>query len=128
MAGVHFNADFGLAIVRPEHQAFYRRVFLHKTWCEPRLYPGLVKPVGLMASHLPTVRERVLPVIRSCVRAPSSGGCCSIGRPSPIHRPTRPSPRLSSPPSFRSPDLASFGFRPGLPFANKCCPSASERP
>ena len=26
VAGVHFNADFGLAIVRPEHQAFYRRV------------------------------------------------------------------------------------------------------
>jgi hypothetical protein len=68
MAGVHFNADYGLAIVRPEHQAFYRRVFLQETWCEPRLYPGLVKPVGLMAAHLPTVRERVLvryPFLRS---------------------------------------------------------------
>jgi hypothetical protein len=68
MAGVHFNADYGLAIVRPEHQAFYRRVFLHETWCEPRLYPGLVKPVGLMAAHLPTVRDRVLaryPFLRS---------------------------------------------------------------
>ncbi len=68
MAGVHFNADYGLAIIRPEHQAFYRRVFLHETWSEPRLYPGLVKPVGLMAAHLPTVRERVLvryPFLRS---------------------------------------------------------------
>jgi hypothetical protein len=68
MAGVHFNADFGLAIVRAEHQAFYRRLFLQETWCEPRLYPGLVKPVGLMAAHLPTVRERVLaryPFLRS---------------------------------------------------------------
>jgi hypothetical protein len=68
MAGVHFNADYGLAIVRPEHQAFYRRVFLHETWCEPRLYPGLVKPVGLMAAHLPSVRDRVLaryPFLRS---------------------------------------------------------------
>ena len=68
MAGVRFNADYGLAIVRPEHQAFYRRVFLHETWCEPRLYPGLVKPVGLMAAHLPTVRDRVLaryPFLRS---------------------------------------------------------------
>jgi hypothetical protein len=68
MAGVHFHADFGLAIVRPEHQAFYRRVFLQETWCEPRLYPGLVKPVGLMAAHLPTVRDRVLaryPFLRS---------------------------------------------------------------
>ena len=68
MAGVHFNADYGLAIVRAEHQAFYRRVFLQESWCEPRLYPGLVKPVGLMAAHLPTVRERVLaryPFLRS---------------------------------------------------------------
>jgi hypothetical protein len=68
MAGVHFHADYGLAIVRPEHQAFYRRVFLQETWCEPRLHPGLVKPVGLMAAHLPTVRDRVLiryPYLRS---------------------------------------------------------------
>jgi hypothetical protein len=68
MAGVYFNADYGLAIVRPEHQAFYRRVFLHETWCEPRTYPGLIKPVGLMAAHLPTVRDRVLaryPFLRS---------------------------------------------------------------
>ena len=68
VAGVHFNADFGLAIVRPEHQAFYHRVFLMEPLCEPRLYPGLVKPVGLMAGHLPTVRERVLvrfPFLRS---------------------------------------------------------------
>lgn len=68
VAGVHFNADFGLAIVRPEHQAFYRRVFLMEPWCEARLYPGLVKPVGLMAGHLPTVREKVLaryPFLRS---------------------------------------------------------------
>src|SRR5258707_6465657 len=68
MAGVHFNADLGLALVRPEQQAFYRRVFLQETWCEPRLHPGLVKPVGLMATHLPTVRESVLaryPFLRS---------------------------------------------------------------
>ena len=60
MAGVHFDADYGLAMVRPEHQAFYHRVFLHETWGPPRLFPGLVKPVGLMASHLPSVRDRVL--------------------------------------------------------------------
>jgi hypothetical protein len=67
-AGVHFNADYGLAPVRPEHMAFYRRVFLHEAWSEPRLFPGLVKPVGLMAAHLPSVRERVLaryPFLRS---------------------------------------------------------------
>jgi hypothetical protein len=68
MAGVYFDADYGLAIVRREHQAFYHRVFLQDSWCEPRLYPGLVKPVGLMAAHLPTVREKVLaryPFLRS---------------------------------------------------------------
>ncbi|MGY3602495.1 hypothetical protein [Bradyrhizobium sp. Leo121] len=67
-AGVHFNADYGLAIVRAEHMAFYRRVFLHEVWSQPRLYPGLVKPVGLMAAHLPNVSERVLaryPFLRS---------------------------------------------------------------
>ena len=36
----HFNADTGLAIVRPDHQAFYRRVFLHETIAEPRAFPG----------------------------------------------------------------------------------------
>lgn len=60
MAGVYFDADYGLAMVRPEHHAFYHRVFLHESWGAPRIFPGLVKPVGLMASHLPTVRERVL--------------------------------------------------------------------
>ena len=60
MAGVYFDADYGLAMVRPEHQAFYHRVFLHETWGVPRIFPGLVKPVGLMASHLPSVRNKVL--------------------------------------------------------------------
>ena len=60
MAGVYFDADYGLAMVRPEHHAFYNRVFLHESWGMPRIFPGLVKPVGLMASHLPSVRERVL--------------------------------------------------------------------
>lgn len=68
MACEHFNADLGLAIVRPEHQAFYRRVFLHDTIAEPRLFPGLLKPVGLMAADFPTFRKRVFeryPIMRS---------------------------------------------------------------
>jgi hypothetical protein len=59
VAGVHFNADVGLALIRPEHQAFYRRLFLQESWGEPRLLPGLLKPVGLMAAHYPTLREKV---------------------------------------------------------------------
>src|ERR1700712_4734684 len=46
----HFDADIGLATVRAEHRAFYRRVFLQESLCEPRLFPGLLKPVGLMAA------------------------------------------------------------------------------
>jgi hypothetical protein len=59
VAGVHFNADVGLALVRPEHQAFYRRLFLQESWGEPRLLNGLLKPVGLMAAHYPTLRSKV---------------------------------------------------------------------
>jgi hypothetical protein len=59
VAGVHFNADVGLALIRPEHQAFYRRLFLQESWGEPRLLPGLLKPVGLMAAHYPTLRDKV---------------------------------------------------------------------
>lgn len=68
MACEYFRADLGLAIVRPEHQAFYRRVFFHETIAEPRLFPGLLKPVGLMAADFPTMRDKVFdryPMMRS---------------------------------------------------------------
>jgi hypothetical protein len=68
MACEYFKADLGLAIVRPEHQAFYRRVFLHETIAEPRLVPGLTKPFGLMAADFPALHERVFaryPIMRS---------------------------------------------------------------
>ena len=45
LACEYFNADTGLAIVRAEHQAFYRRVFLHETIAEPRLFPGAAEAV-----------------------------------------------------------------------------------
>jgi N-acyl amino acid synthase FeeM len=64
----YFNADIGLANVRPEHRAFYRRLFLQQPLGEPRLLPGLLKPVGLMAADYPAVRERVFqrfPYMRS---------------------------------------------------------------
>jgi hypothetical protein len=68
VACAHFNADIGLANVRPEHRAFYRKVFLQEPWGEPRLYPGLIKPVGLMAAKYPDIKERVFqrfPYMRS---------------------------------------------------------------
>jgi len=64
----HFNADIGLASVRPEHRAFYRKVFLQQSRGEPRLFPGLIKPVGLMAADYPAIREKVFqrfPFMRS---------------------------------------------------------------
>src|SRR4030088_2596864 len=68
MACEYFNADIGLAIVRAEHQAFYRRVFLHETIAEPRALPALLKPVGLMAADFPALRDKVFeryPMMRS---------------------------------------------------------------
>jgi hypothetical protein len=68
IACAHFNADIGLANVRPEHRAFYRKVFLQEPLGEPRLLPGLIKPVGLMAARYPLIRERVFqrfPLMRS---------------------------------------------------------------
>ena len=65
----HFNADTGLAMVRTDHQAFYRRVFLHETITEPRAFPGWhSKKVTLMASDFQALREKVLtrfPILRS---------------------------------------------------------------
>lgn len=55
----YFHADLGLATVRAEHQAFYRRVFLQKTLAPPRIFPGLLKPVCLMAAHYSSVRDRI---------------------------------------------------------------------
>src|SRR3954463_632830 len=68
LACEYFNADTGLALVRAEHQAFYRRIFLHETIAEPRAFPNVTKKVALMASGFREVRERVLtrfPIMRS---------------------------------------------------------------
>jgi len=68
LACEYFNADTGLALVRAEHQAFYRRIFLHETIAEPRAFPNVLKKVALMASGFRTLREQVLtrfPIMRS---------------------------------------------------------------
>lgn len=68
LACEYFNADTGLALVRAEHQPFYRRVFLNETIGEPRAFPNVTKKVALMASDYRAVRERVLtrfPIMRS---------------------------------------------------------------
>ncbi len=55
----YFHADIGLASVRQEHQAFYRRMFMHQPVSAPRNYPGLLKPICLMAVDFPAMRDRV---------------------------------------------------------------------
>src|ERR1700712_4513040 len=68
MACEHFNAETGLALVRAEHQAFYRRVFMSEVIAEPRSFPGFLPKVALMASDYRAVREKVMtrfPVMRS---------------------------------------------------------------
>ena len=68
VACAYFNARLGLANVRPEHRAFYKKVFLQEPWGEPRICPGLIKPVGLMVAKYPEIRERVFrrfPFMRS---------------------------------------------------------------
>jgi len=68
LACEHFNADTGLALVRAEHQAFYRRVFMSVVIGEPRSFPGFLPKVALMASDYRAVREKVMtrfPIMRS---------------------------------------------------------------
>ena len=68
LACEYFNADTGLALVRAEHQAFYRRVFLSEVIAEPRSFPGFLPKVALTASNFRAVREKVMtrfPIMRS---------------------------------------------------------------
>ena len=68
MACEFFNADTGLALVRAEHQAFYRRVFMSEVIADPRSFPGFLPKVALMASDYRAVRDKVMtrfPIMRS---------------------------------------------------------------
>ena len=68
LACEYFNADTGLALVRGDHQSFYRRVFLHEIIAEPRSFPNVLTKVALMASGFRTQREEVMarfPIMRS---------------------------------------------------------------
>jgi hypothetical protein len=59
MAMEHFGADLMLAAVRPEHEAFYRRLWGNSVWAGARAYPGLTKPVSLTVLDFPLAREAV---------------------------------------------------------------------
>jgi hypothetical protein len=59
LAARYFGADQVLAPVAAEHQAFYRRAFNYQLICEPRAYPALAKPLGLMSFHYPSEADQL---------------------------------------------------------------------
>lgn len=59
MASVHFAVDQCLAIVRPEHGAFYKRVFGSVPLADARTYPGLNFDVALFGASVESIRSRV---------------------------------------------------------------------
>jgi hypothetical protein len=60
MAAEYFDAEYMLATVRREHQAFYRRFFGFEQFCEPRPYPNLLKPISLLAANMYKQRDTVV--------------------------------------------------------------------
>jgi hypothetical protein len=55
MATWHFRVKYCLASVRPEHAAFYRRVFKSTLMSPARYYHGLTFPMELWACDVPAV-------------------------------------------------------------------------
>jgi hypothetical protein len=57
MACIKFDATIAIATARREHCGFYLRSFGHKRVTEPRLYPGLIKPLALLINDFPVNRQ-----------------------------------------------------------------------
>jgi hypothetical protein len=60
IAVLHFRAKYCLNSVRPEHGAFYRRVYRSVAFSEPRYAPGLNFPVVLYACDLIPIYDDLL--------------------------------------------------------------------
>lgn len=56
MATIHYRAHMCLALVRPEHTAFYKRVFGSQQMGDVRAYPGLAFPVQLFGARVEGAR------------------------------------------------------------------------
>jgi hypothetical protein len=59
LAAEFFRAEHFIVAVRAEHQAFYKRTFLHRSICGPRPYPLLSKPITLMTVNYAEVADQV---------------------------------------------------------------------
>ena len=60
MASEHFAVDYCLSSVRPEHAAFYRRVFLCSEMGPQRAYNGLTFPIVMLATHCPVTIPQIV--------------------------------------------------------------------
>lgn len=60
LATIFYDVDTVLAPVRDEHAAFYVRFLKCKHWADPRPYPGLKKPVALLAANNRDQRKAIL--------------------------------------------------------------------
>lgn len=59
LAAEHFRAEHFLVAIRTEHQAFYKRTFMHELICDARPYPTLTKPISLMTVDQSKVADQV---------------------------------------------------------------------
>jgi N-acyl-L-homoserine lactone synthetase len=59
LAAEYFSAEHFIVAIRAEHQAYYKRVFNHRSICGPRPYPLLKKPITLMTVQQSLVAEQV---------------------------------------------------------------------
>lgn len=58
MACMYFDVAYCLSTIRPEHSAFYRRVYSSKQIGELRNYPRFTRKVGLYQANVIAIRER----------------------------------------------------------------------
>lgn len=56
----HFKVRHVLSTVRPEHAAFYRRVYRSEQWGDQRHYHGLTFPMVLLACDIPVMYQDLL--------------------------------------------------------------------
>lgn len=59
MACEHFEARYCISSVRPEHAAFYKRIFGSKQLGDERYFAELTFPMCLYAAEVPMIRDRV---------------------------------------------------------------------
>ena len=87
----HFGVRYVLSTVRPEHAAFYRRVYRSELWGEARFYHGLSFPMVMLACDIPVMYQDMLrryPFFRSTreererLFGPSGRSAVDVVRPS----------------------------------------------